>query len=375
MARWRWVGLFVLLTATSLPAQSSARRATNIGALLTHSAFYHQRPVIIVGELTLLDTGELRATTDGLSLSVLYKGPTPNGAAEIRGEFWDLGRMNSDDPRLTGYDLRQTFKIDPEASWPRAGAVLVLVASAVAPATAPAAPSIRNAVLYPSRYSDQRITLVGQFSGRNLLGDLADAPAQSRYDFVLRSADAALWVTNIRPRGRDFELSLDARIDTGKWIEVSGTLQQGRGLQWLNAEGGSLRLAQAPQETPEDTQIRVPAAPPPEVVFSTPTTDETDVSTSTSVRIQFSRDLDPSTFRGRVKLSYALQGSPDQADPAAPAITATPSYLPGTRVMELRLAQPLERLRTVIVELGEGILGSDKQPLAPWTLRFSTGAQ
>jgi len=42
-------------------------------------------------------------------------------------------------------------------------------------------------------------------------------------------------VTNLRPRGKDFELALDARIDTGRWLEVQGTLQQGRGLQWLNA--------------------------------------------------------------------------------------------------------------------------------------------
>ena len=37
--------------------------------------------------------------------------------------------------------------------------------------------------------------MIGQFAGRNLLGDLPDAPAQSQWDFVLRSADAAIWVT------------------------------------------------------------------------------------------------------------------------------------------------------------------------------------
>lgn len=370
-----WIGLFVTLTAVSLSAQPSTRRATSIATLLGHAAFYHQRPVFIVGDLKLLDTGELRATTDNLSISVVYKGTAPDGPSEIRGEFWDVGRMSADDPRLTGYDLRRTFKIDPDGAWPRPGAVLALVASAIAPATPPAAPSIRNVVLYPSRYLDQRITLVGQFGGRNLLGDLADAPAQSRYDFVLRSADAALWVTNIRPRGKDFDLSLDARIDTGRWLEVSGTLQQGRGLQWLNAEGGSLKLAQPPQlNVPEETQIRVPSAPPPEVVFSLPTSDETDVALSTPVRIQFSRDLDASTIRGKVRLTYARRDNPAESDPEAPPITATPTYLPGTRVLELRMSQPLQPFRTIIVELGDGILGSDKQALVPWTLRFTTGS-
>lgn len=369
------IGVLVALTAASLAAQTTVRRATNVAALLSHTAFFNQRPIFIVSDLKLLDTGELRATTDGLSLPILFKGTAPDGAAEIRGEFWDVGRMGATDPRLSGYDLQRTFKIDPDGAWPRPGTVLALVASSITAATPPAAPSIRNVVLYPSRYLDQRITLVGQFGGRNLLGDLPDAPAVSRYDFVLRSADAAIWVTNLRPRGRDFELALDARIDTGRWLEISGTLQQGRGLQWINGEAGSVKLATPPRETAEDTPIRVPAAPPPEVVFSTPIPDETDVAPSPLVRIQFSRDLDGSTIRGRVRLMYALQSDPNQPDPSAPPINATPTYLPGTRVLELKLAQPLERLRTVIVELSEGILGTDKQPLAPWTMRFSTGAQ
>ena len=43
---------------------------------------------------------------------------------------------------------------------------------------------------------EQRVTITGQYSGRNLTGDLPDAPARSRYDFVLRSADAAIWVSD-----------------------------------------------------------------------------------------------------------------------------------------------------------------------------------
>ena len=141
------------------------------------------------------------------------------------------------------------------------------------PATPPPAPiDPRHRAVSRRATSDQKVTVIGQFAGRNLLGDLPDAPAQSRYDFVLRSADAAIWVTNMRPRGRDFELALDARIDTGRWLEVTGTLQQGRGLQWLDAQAGSLKLAKPPTETTSDaTPIRVPAAPPPEVIFSAPT--------------------------------------------------------------------------------------------------------
>ena len=90
-------------------------------------------------------------------------------------------------------------------------------------------------------------------------------------------------------------------LTPGRWLEVTGTLQQGRGLQWLEAQAGSLKLAKPPAETTSAHEPDpVPAAPPPEVVFSAPTQDETDVSwLSASVRIQFSRDIDPATPQRR----------------------------------------------------------------------------
>lgn len=360
-----------LVLAASVSAQPGARRATNLGALLSYPAFYHLRPITVAGTVTLSDSGEMRVGDDSGSIRVVFKGSPPDGRAEVRGEFWDVGRLNADDPRLAGYDLARTFHIDPEGAWPRPGQVLALLASSITAVSPPAVPSVRNVVLFPERYREQPITLVGQFAGRNLLGDLPDAPGQSRYDFVIRSADAAIWVTNIRPRGRGFELSLDARIDTGRWLEVAGTLEQGRGLQWLNAEAGSLKLTQAPTDLTDDRPIRVPAAPPPEVVFSTPTEGETDVPIGTSIRIQFSRDINPTTLRGNIRVMYGgVQGG--GSDAAAAEFTT--QYLPGTRVLELRFNLPLARLRTVRVETLDGVLGTDGQPLKPFLLTFQTGA-
>lgn len=362
----RVVALLILLTAT-LAAQPAVRRATNLAALIAHPTFYHQRPVVVVGTVAIQDDGELRVTADGLSMKVVSTGRVPDGLTEIRGEYLDIGRLNADDPRLRQLDLKKLFNIDPQGAWPQVGQVTALVASAVAAATPPAAPSIRNIVLYPSRYVDQPLTLTGQFAGRNLLGDLADAPARSRYDFVLRSADAAIWVSNIRPRGKDFELALDARIDTGRWLEVSGTLQQGRGLQWLDATTGTLKLTQAPKDPVLEPRLDVPAAPPPEVIFSAPTSGETDVPAASSVRIQFSRDIDPATIRTHVVVKYA----PPAQDLPAPEFTT--QYLPGTRVLEIKFREPLQPFRTVLVELPEQIVGSDKQPLVPFALKFETG--
>jgi len=369
----RRIFVLAVLFAASLSAQPAVRRATNLAALTAHPAFYNARPIVVVGAVKLEDNGELRVTTDGASMRVVFKGSAPDGVDEVRGEFWDLGRMGADNPRLAGYDLKATFKFDPEGPWPRPGQVLAIIASAITAAEPVAAPSIRNIALNPSRYLDQRVTVTGQFGGRNLLGDLPDAPGLSRYDFVLRSADAAIWVSNLRPRGKDFELALDARIDTGRWLEISGTLQQGRGLQWLDGTNGTIKITQAPKETTDDAPIRIPMGPPPEVVFSAPTGDETDVQLSTNVRIQFSRDINPSTFRGHIAVKYSEAETRERGEPDTPKVEFTTQYLPGTRVLELKFANPLERFRTVAVELQDGILGTDTQPLHPWTLNFQTG--
>jgi hypothetical protein len=357
---------------TSVAAQTPQRRTTNLAALAAHPAFYHLHPVVVVGTLELRNSGELRLVDDSGSIRVIFKGSIPDELAEVRGEFWDIGRMSADDPRLASYDLRTTFQIDPENSWPKPGQVHALIASAVAPAPPPLAPSVRNLVLYPSRFDNQKVTITGQFGGRNLLGDLPEAPARSRYDFVVRSADAAIWVVNLRPRGRDFELDLGARIDTGRWIEVSGIVQQGRGLTLLDATAGSIRLTKPPAETTADSPIRVPSAPPPEVVFSAPIEGETDVSSRSNVRIQFSRDLNPATFKGRIAVRYAPP-PPGVTETTPPPLEFTTQYLPGTRVLEIRFVQPLEPFRGVQIDLVDGILGTDRQTLTPWTLKFETG--
>ena len=369
----------VVLALSSLSdAQPATRRATNLATLLAYPGFFHGRPILIVGKVGV-EKDQLRLSDDNGSIHLLFKGTAPDGLDEVRGEFWDIGRMKADDIRLSTYDLRQTFKMDPDAPWPRPGDVTAIVATAVAPAVLPAQASIRAIVLNPSRYLDQKVSITGQFSGRNLLGEMPDAPGKSRYDFVLRSTDAALWITNMRPKvkdaaGKDMELGLDARIDTGRWLTVRGTMQQSRGLLLLDAEAGSLSLAKPPTETHTDEEpIRVPAGPPPEVIFSAPTQDETDVSQGTTVRIQFSRDIDAATLKGRIKPHYLESQSVERGEPVTPPAEFTFQYSGANRVLEIKFAKPLERFRTLKVDLLEGILGTDGQPLKPWTLTFMIG--
>jgi hypothetical protein len=374
--------LFVLLAAGgTVSAQTAVRRATNIAALLAYPSFYHARPILIAGTVGE-SNNQLRVSSDAGSIRIVMaktgSDPVVGALAEVRGEFWDIGQMNPDDPRFTGYDMRAVFGVDPEAAWPRPGSVTAIIATAITPASAPLTPTIRAIVLNPARYLGQQVTITGQFSGRNLLGELPEAPGRSRYDFVLRSADAAIWVSNVPPRGKDqgkvFELGLDARIDTARWLQVRGTLQRTRGLLWLDGEPGTLAAAKPTVDTNlDEPPIRVMAAPPPEVMFSAPTQDETDVSMSATVRIQFTRDISPATLKSRIRVSYLTAQSIEKGEPVTPVAEFTTDYTAFNRVLELKFTNPLERFRTVKVELLEGILGTDEQPLAPWTLTFEVG--
>jgi hypothetical protein len=372
--------LVVLALAATVGAQPNPRRATNIAALKGFPDFYHGRPVVLAATVGV-EKDEIRVTDEGESIRLVFKGTAPDGLSEIRGEFWDLGRMKPDDIRLTGYDLRSTFKIDPDAPWPRPGEVTAIIASAVTPTTPPTAPSIRGISLFPSRFLDQKVTISGQFSGRNLMGGLPEAPGKSRYDFVLRSTDASIWVINMRPRIRDavtnkeIEFALDSRLDTSRWLEVTGTVQESRGLLLLDAAAGSLKLVKPPQETATETDepVRVPVGPPPEVVFSTPIDEETDVLQNTLVRVQFSRDIDPASLKGHVRARYVESQTVERGEPTTPPVDVTTRYNGANRVLEVRFTKPLERFRTLKVDLLEGILGVDGQPLKPWSLTFSIG--
>lgn len=376
MRAWLVVLAVVLLGVVG-SGQPAGRRATNIAALQAFPTFYHGRQVVLIGQVATENNGTVRATDGIASVHVVFKGSAPDGNDEIRGEFWDLGRMKPDEPRLANIDLRSTFGVDAGGAWPRPGDVTAIMATTISPAGVPASPSIRAIVLNPARYVNQKVTVSGQFTGRNLMGDLPDAPARSRWDFVIRSADAALWVSGARPKGKGFDLALDARQDTSRWLEISGLVREGRGLQWLEVTPEGIQLGKAPATSPpveEPAPVRPPSAPAPEVVFSAPTQEETDVALHTSIRIQFSRDIKVSTLKGNVRVTYLESETVERGEPVTPIAEFTTQYNAVNRVLEVKFSKPLERFRTLRVELTDGVLGTDDQPLKPWTLTFLLGA-
>jgi hypothetical protein len=369
------VGLLML--GASALAQGTLRRATNLAALTAFPAFFQGRQILVVGDVSTSSDGRMSVSDGAHSIRLVSPGSVRDGSNEVRGEFWDLGRMHADDPRLVHLDLLKTFGMDPVAPWPKSGEVTAIAVVRASAASVPPSPTIRTIVLNPSRYLNQTVTVTGQFGGRNLNGDLPDAPARSRWDFVIRTSDAAIWVCGARPKGKDFDLGLDARIDTGRWLEVTGVVHEGHGLQWLDVGTDAMRLTRAPTESApveEAPVVQLPSAPPPEVVFSAPTEGETDVPLSTSVRIQFSRDIAQATLKGHIHAAYVESETVEKGEPTTPTAPFTANYHGANRVLELKFTHlPLERFRTLRIELDGGIMGTDDQPLKPWTLTFILG--
>lgn len=299
------------------------------------------------------DQSDLRALLDdGVS--------APRGMLDVRGLLIDVGRLEPGDPRAGG--ARQP------SDWPRPGEELLLrVSSTLEVSSISSSPTIRTIAIEPWRFVGDTVTLVGNFRGRNLFGDLAGAPGNGRYDFVLRGTEGAVWVTGMRPRGRGFDLDVDRRADTGQWVEVTGTVVHERGLVSINAT----RLAPAVEplrddEPPEPDVSRAPL-PPVDVIFSVPTERDIDVSPGAPLRVQFSRGLAEASLQGRIRVSYLGQ------DPDTDGLPLATSYDAANRSIQVTMRDPLEPFRTVRLELLDGITSFDGAPVTPWTLTFSVG--
>ena len=358
--------LLVLAVPGNATSQGAVRRPATVELLHQYARYFHLQNVLLHGEFVERGARVVLRGGERDIVVLLNRETTVSGSVEVRGHLLDVGRLEPGDPRLAIDDRTRDV-----TAWPRPGEELLLVVTDIADTPLATTPSVRGLALQPWRFEGQEVTVVGQFRGRNLFADLPSAPGKSRYDFVLRSAGAAVWVTDLRPRGEGFDLSVDARVDTGQWLEVSGTVSQDRGL--VTISGSAVAAATAPEAPTTQDEASAPAPPldPAEVVFSSPSEGESGVPVAASVRIQFSRGLDPDTIPGQIRVSY-VGAVPPGAPPSVPP-EFQQAYNAGTRAIAITFTQPLDRFRTVQVELLEGIRTFDGAPVRPWTLTFAAG--
>ena len=340
-------------------AQPQPRRATTITALRTYAGFYHQQTVLVVGEIKGLNERATVGNEEG-AIKLIAREVPREGKLEVRGQFLDVGRMSADDPRFIPFNLVERIRAAYQDRWPKPGEELILILGGTAPApaaTSVTTPPLRSLALEPSRYDGQQVTVTGQFRGRNLFGDLPESPAtSSRYEFVLRSGDAAVWVIGLQPKGKTFSFDPTKRIDSGRWVKVQGTVKTAKGLTWL--EGTSIELAPTPEETTEVT-IDLPPPPPVEIIFTAPTQGEGDVKVTERIRMQLSRDLNPATLKDRIRFT--------------PEVPFTTNYTKENRSLEIRPTEPFPSFKPMKMEILEGVKGTDGGAMAPFTLNFTTG--
>lgn len=342
-------------------AQRSGRHLTTIDALRRFPAYFHLQNVVLRGEF--VENGRRVSLRGGDSeMQVMLNDiSTMDGPVEVRAQLYDVGRLTAADPRLGRYEN----KPDPD-HWPMPGEELVLNVMNVARTGPESTPTVRSIALEPWKFEGQPVSVTGQFGGRNLFGDAPAAPAKDKYDFVLRNTEGAVWVTGLRPKGKGFDLNVDARVDTSHWLQVNGVIRRERGLVLLEAK--TIATAQAPATRVVVEEAPTPPKEPGEIVFSSPTDGETSVSGNAPLRVQFSRGIDPPTLNGRFRFSY-VGGTPPEG-----TIDVQATYDVGTHAVVLRLSKPLEAFRTVKLELLDGVKTFDGAPIKPWSVTFSVGS-
>jgi hypothetical protein len=373
------VAALLASTGADVRAQVAARRAASPAALLAYPGFYQGQLVVVRGNLVTRDQPVLLSPSVERAIPLIFSGPSPvDGPVELRASFWDVGRLQREDPRIATLGLDRLLPKGVEGDWPRPGEVVALtVTNAMAVQPSDRAPSLREIAMNPTAHVGQKVRVAGQFRGRNLYGDAPQGPGLSQWDFVLRSADAAVWITGLRPRGRGFNLDVGARVDTGTWLETIGIVREGKGLVWI--EGQQIALTKPTLETRNAEVPPIPQmGPPPEVIFTDPDEGEIDVPLKAPIRLQFSREMNPATFKGNVRWTFTTadavnvgSGTPREADRMADF-----KYDAAKRALEIRL--PLDdsaSYRTVIVQLADGIAASDGATLKPWQLTFAYGGQ
>ena len=222
--------------------------------------------------------------------------------------------------------------------------------------------SLEKLVANPGKRDGQMIRVVGKFRGRNLYGDLPVRTQRTTADWVIKDDLYAIWVTGKKPKGTGWELDSGLKRDTGKWIEVIGKPETVRGVTYIKAVRIQLT-------TPPTARADVkPPPPPPEkprkppvVVFALPLDGDVEVAQDSRFVVQFSKDMDESTFNGHVLLRYTGPVLP--GDRAFDGLKLT--YDRGRRALTVDPGDVLRPRRQIELILLPGISDIDGLTLIP----------
>jgi hypothetical protein len=223
--------------------------------------------------------------------------------------------------------------------------------------------TLEDLVTKPGKLDGKAVRVRGQFRGQNLYGDLPSASRRRSADWVIKDDLFAVWVTGKKPKGSGWRLDAELKRDTGKWLEVVGRPNTVRGVVTL--EASEVTLSKAPAVAAEAAPPPPPPPPPrpkkpPVVAFSLPVDRDREVPPNTVFKLQFSADMDESTFKDRVVLRYVGPQQPGDRELDAVKI----DYDLGLRTLTIDPGDLLRPGRIVEIQLLPGIEDLDHQPLA-----------
>jgi hypothetical protein len=223
--------------------------------------------------------------------------------------------------------------------------------------------SIDELTAHPGRHDGRTIRVVGLFRGHNLFNDLPPKSARKRSDWVLQQGEDAIWVTGKKAKGEGWELDPELKRDTGKWIEVTGRVETKDQITYIHAE--RLILTAAPANLVAKTEPTATPVPrpkvPPVVVFALPLDGDMEVPGNSRFVVQFSKDMDETTFNGHVELRYV--SAPRVG--VRPLESVTIAYDAGLRALTVDPGDRLGRGTEVELRLLPGIKDIDGLELVP----------
>jgi hypothetical protein len=222
--------------------------------------------------------------------------------------------------------------------------------------------SLEELVSRPGKYDGKAVHVVGKFRGRNLYGDLPAKSERNSSDWVIKDDLYAVWVTGRKPKGDGWALDANLKRDTGKWMDVVGRPTTVANVTYLTA------LQVVLGAPPKPNADAAPPPPPPErpkvppvVVFSMPLDGDREVPPTGRFAVQFSKDMNEESFKGRVLLRYAGRPQPGDRDFDAAKLT----YDLGRRALIIDPGDVMRSGRVVELVLLPGIVDLDGMALEP----------
>jgi len=229
--------------------------------------------------------------------------------------------------------------------------------------------TLEQLVSTPGKFDGKNVRIVGMFRGMNLFGDLPPKSVRDQDDWVVKDDVYSVWVTGKKPKGSGWELDTRLRRDTNKWIEIVGKPETVGNVTYVHAL--HISLTSAPRAAAE---VAPPTPPPPKpkvppvVVFSLPLDGERDIPATGLFKVQFSKDMEEESFKGRVVFRYAGPRLPGDRE----FVGVRFAYEGGRRALVVDPGDVLRPGRVVEIRLLPGIVDTDGMELSPRAGKDST---